>query len=88
MIFIDYGQPNAFKLTGAGHPPTELRTEAKVELVKNDAGWSIPSIQLSVVGVVPGLDAAKFAELAADAKANCLVSRALSVPITLDAKLA
>ena len=78
----------AFQLTNAGHPPTELRTEAKVELVKGDAGWSIPSIKLSVVGVVPGIDAAKFAELAANAKAGCPVSRALAVPITLDAKLA
>ena len=77
----------AFKLTGAGHPPTELRTEAKVELVKKEAGWSIPSIHLTVTGVVPGLDQAKFAELAADAKANCPVSKALSVPISLDAKL-
>ena len=78
----------AFRLTNAGHPPTELRTEAKVELVKGDAGWSIPSIRLSVVGVVPGLDAATFAELAADAKANCPVSRALSPSISLDATLA
>src|SRR5262245_8943047 len=78
----------AFGLTGAGHPPTELYTEARVELVKGDAGWSIPKIHLVVTGKVPGLDAAKFTELANTAKANCPVSKALSVPITLEAKLA
>ena len=78
----------AFGLTGAGHPPTELHTEARVELVKGDAGWSIPRIHLVVTGKVPGLDAAKFTELANTAKANCPVSKALSVPITLEAKLA
>ena len=77
----------AFQLTSAGHPPEELKTEAKVELVKGDAGWSIPSIKLIVTGKVPGVDAAKFQELAATAKANCPISKILSPPITLEAKL-
>ena len=77
----------AFRLTNAGHPPEELRTEARVELVKGDAGWSIPSIKLIVTGKVPGLDKAKFDELAKDAKANCPISKILSPPITLEAKL-
>ena len=77
----------AFQLTNAGHPPEELKTEAKVELVKGDAGWSIPSIKLVVTGKVPGVDAAKFQELAATAKANCPISKILSPPITLEAKL-
>jgi osmotically inducible protein OsmC len=75
----------AFQLTNAGHPPESLETDAKVELVKGDAGWSIPSVRLSVVGKVPGIDAAKFQELAA---AGCPVSKALgALTITLDAKL-
>jgi lipoyl-dependent peroxiredoxin len=77
----------AFRLTAAGHPPEELRAEAKVELVKGDAGWGIPSIKLAVSAKVPGIDAAKFQELAQDAKANCPISKALSPPISLDAKL-
>jgi osmotically inducible protein OsmC len=36
---------------------------------------------------VPGLDAAKFQELAAGAKANCPVSKVLNATITLDAAL-
>ncbi len=78
----------AFQLTGAGHPPEELKTEAKVELVKQEAGWAIPSVKLIVVAKVPGIDAAKFEELAQAAKANCPVSKALkALDITLDAKL-
>jgi len=78
----------AFQLANAGHPATELRTEAKVDMVKTDAGWTIPAIHLVVVGTVPGVDAAKFAELAGVAKANCPVSKALALTITLDATLA
>jgi len=79
----------AFQLTGAGHPPESLETDAKVEIVKGDAGWSIPSIKLTVVARVPGIDAAKFQELATNAKNGCPISKALaSVPISLDAKLA
>ena len=75
----------AFRLTAAGHPAEEIRTEAKVELTKGDAGWSIPAIQIETNVKAPGLDAAKFQELAEDAKANCPVSKALAgVPITLD----
>ncbi|MGC1407978.1 MAG: hypothetical protein WA864_03395 [Acetobacteraceae bacterium] len=36
---------------------------------------------------VPGLEDAKFQELAAGAKANCPVSKVLNAAITLDAKL-
>src|SRR5207247_1536994 len=73
-----YSLALAFKLTNNGTPPTELHTEAKVELVKKEAGWTIPSIHLECTATVPGVDAAKFAELAEDAKKNCPVSRALA----------
>jgi osmotically inducible protein OsmC len=70
----------AFRLTAAGTPAEEIRTEAKVDLIKGDAGWSIPKIHLTCTAKVPGIDAAKFQELAADAKANCPVSKALAGP--------
>jgi osmotically inducible protein OsmC len=84
-----YSMALAFRLTNNGTPPTELNTEAKVDLVKGDAGWSIPAIHLTCTATVPGVDAAKFAELAEDAKANCPVSKVLAgAKITLTAKLA
>jgi len=77
----------AFRLANAGHPADELNTEAKVDMLKTDAGWSIPAIHLTVTAKVPGIDAGKFQELAADAKANCPISKVLRPEISLTAKL-
>ena len=78
----------AFALTEAGKPPEELRVAAKIDFVKLEAGWTIKNIALELEGKVPGVDAAKFAELAEKAKKNCPISRALAAtPITLAAKL-
>jgi osmotically inducible protein OsmC len=78
----------AFQLTNAGHEPSELKTVATVSMEKQDAGWTITGIHLDVEGKVPGVDAAKFDELANTAKKGCPVSRALSAtPITMTAKL-
>lgn len=74
-------------LAKAGTPPEELSTSATVTF---QPGEGITKIALTVVGQVPGIDAAAFAEAAAGAKENCPVSKALAgVPeITLDARLA
>ncbi|MGN6110745.1 MAG: OsmC family protein [Kofleriaceae bacterium] len=78
----------SFQLTNAGHEPTQLETLATVQMDKQDAGWTITGISLDVKGTVPGVDAAKFQELADAAKKGCPVSRALAaVPITMTAKL-
>jgi osmotically inducible protein OsmC len=66
-------------------PAERLETSAVVTFVP---GTGITRSAISVVGTVPGIDEATFLELAEDAKANCPVSQALSVEITLDAKLA
>ena len=78
----------SFQLTNAGHEPAELRTVATVSMDKQDAGWTITQIHLDTQGKVPGVDAAKFAELAETAKKGCPISRALSAtPISMTAKL-
>ena len=75
-------------LSQAGHVPTKVETTAKVHLEKTDAGFGIPRIDLVTEAVVPGLDNAKFQELAQTAKKNCPVSKLLAAAeITLDAKL-
>lgn len=72
-------------LSQNGTPPTSLDTSAKVTFVP---GTGITGSHLTVVAVVPGLDAEKFAEIAQTAKANCPVSKALAgIEITLDATL-
>ncbi len=77
------------QLTGAKFTPKSINTTAKVHVTKGDAGFSISRIDLVTVADVPGIDNAKFQELAQNAKKGCPVSQALSaVEITLDAKLA
>jgi osmotically inducible protein OsmC len=73
-------------LTKAEFPPTSVHTTATVNL---GAGPTITKIDLVTEAVVPGIDSAKFGQLAQEAKANCPVSKALGAvsEITLDAKL-
>ena len=68
--------------------PTRIHTTASVHLEQAPGGFAIPRIELRTRATVPGLDASQFAALAADAKLNCPVSKALAgVEITLDAEL-
>jgi lipoyl-dependent peroxiredoxin len=77
----------SFQLAGAGFTPDELKTQAVLTLEQGPTGFSITGIVLKLEAKVPGIDQAKFEELAGNAKAGCPVSRALAVPITLDATL-
>ena len=78
----------SFALSGAGFPPAALTTVATLTMEQQDGGFTITGMHLDLTAAVPGIDAATFATIAVTAKANCPVSKALSVPITLDAKLA
>ena len=72
----------------AGHPPTELRTGARVKLEQVGDAFSITSIELHTEGEVPGIDQAAFEEFVRQAK-DCTVSRALTgTEITVEARLA
>ena len=66
-----------------------IDTTATVRLAKDGEGFKIDRIVLAMEATVPGLDEAKFQELAQLSKKNCPVSKALAaVPeIVLQAKL-
>jgi lipoyl-dependent peroxiredoxin len=64
-------------------PPTRLDVTADVTFDKTDAGWRVVSSALTVRGDVPGIDAAKFAELAEAAKDGCPISNALKGNVAL-----
>lgn len=74
----------SFKLAEAGHEDGSVETEAKVTLEKGDDGFKVTRSALSTKAKVPGLDQSKFEELAADAKANCPISKLLDAEITLE----
>lgn len=77
-------------LAEAGTPPTSIKTDAVVWLRLVEGAPTITKIELTTVGVVPGIDEATFQQQATGAKRDCPVSRALaSIPeITLEASLA
>ena len=79
----------SFACDKAGFATTAIDTQAKVRLAKQGDGFVIDRIALRVLAVVPGIDDAKFQEIALAAKADCPLSKALaSVPeITLEATL-
>lgn len=69
-----------------GTPAAKLEAVAHVELVP---GTGITGSALTLTGHVPGISNDKFQELAAKAKGECPVSKALgAINVTLDAKLA
>ena len=77
----------AFQLQAAGFTPTELSTEAAVSLVPEGQGFKIDKSHLTLSATIPGIDQAKFDELAQAAEKNCPVSKVLNAEITLDATL-
>ena len=78
----------AFQLQGAGLTPTELATEAAVSLEKEGQGFAVKKSALTLKAQVPGIDRAKFEELARAAEKNCPISKVLNAEITLDWELA
>src|ERR1700728_392270 len=77
----------AASLGKAGFTPKRLATQATVTLELLSGNWSISGVHLENEAWVPGISADKFAQIAADAKANCPVSRLLRADISLNAKL-
>lgn len=75
-------------LGGAGFTPDRLAVQAVVSLEQVQGGWAITTVDLQLDAKVPGIDRAKFDELAADAKQNCPVSKVLNATINLQATLA
>lgn len=79
----------SFACDKAGLATTEVDTKASVRLSKQGEGFVIDRIALTMHAKVPGIDEAKFQELAAAAKNDCPVSKALAgvAEITLRATL-
>jgi osmotically inducible protein OsmC len=72
----------------AGHTPDSVQTTARVHLDKVGDGFKITRVELDCEAAVPGVDEARFQEVAQGAKANCPVSQALGgTEISLEARL-
>jgi lipoyl-dependent peroxiredoxin len=75
----------SFVLNAAGFTPDNIDTKCTITL---DPAAGITESHLEVKATVPGIDADKFAECAAEAKANCPISKLLNTNITMEASLA
>ncbi|QQV76877.1 OsmC family protein [Sphingomonas aliaeris] len=73
----------SFALAKEGFTDGTLETNAKITLDQDGAGFTITKSELDLKASVPGIDPDKFAEIAADAKANCPVSKVLNAEVTL-----
>ena len=72
-----------YGLSEAGFTPGDLDTEATLEL--DLTTFTISGIHLSLkASAIEGVSEEKFKEIAEGSKANCIVSKALSVPITME----
>ena len=74
-------------LGNAGFTADKLDAKATVTLDKVDGKATLTGMHLVVSAKVPKIDAKKFQEIANGTKAGCPISRALKMPITLEAKL-
>lgn len=72
-----------------GTPPTSIDTEAACTVAPVEGGFKITTIALKVSAIAPGIEDAKFQELAKKTLETCPVSRTFhgNVDITVDAKL-
>jgi osmotically inducible protein OsmC len=81
----------ASRLAKNGTPATKLSVKVEVTFDNpTGGGWKVAKSHIKVEGDVPGIDAAKFAELAEDAKENCPISVAIkgNVELSVEATLA
>ena len=74
----------AFALAKEGLADGTLETEAKVTLDKDGDGFKVTRSDLTLKAKVPGIDEARFAEIARGAKAGCPISKLLNAEIGFD----
>jgi osmotically inducible protein OsmC len=71
----------------AGFTPDEIKSSSAVSIEQQGGGFAITTIDLSVTAKIPGIDAARFKEIAEKAKDGCPVSKVLNAKINFEAAL-
>jgi lipoyl-dependent peroxiredoxin len=75
------------ELGKVGFKPESIAAAATVTLEMLPTGPTVTESHLDMTAKIPGIDQAKFVEIANGAKAGCPISRLLNAKVTLDAKL-
>src|ERR1043166_10298545 len=68
----------SFMLNNNGYTADAIDTEAALTLDRVNDAWTVTAVHLMTRARIPKIDAAKFGELASNAKANCPISRLLN----------
>lgn len=75
-------------LEKAGFVADSISTRAEVTMEPGmEPGPTVTGVTLVLSAKVPGIDAEAFVQIAEQAKAGCVISRALAVPVRLQATL-
>lgn len=74
----------SFALAGAGYSAGRLETKAAVTLDKDGSGFRITKSALTLTARIDGIAESEFARIAAEAKANCPISKLFDTEITLE----
>lgn len=77
----------SFGLARAGYTGGQLDTRADVTLERDGDGFTVTRSALTLNAKVPGIEPEAFAALAAEAEANCPISKLLDCEITLEHSL-
>jgi lipoyl-dependent peroxiredoxin len=77
----------AFALQAAGITPDSLETTSTLTLDVSGQAPTITKSHLVLKAKIPGIDNAKFQEIAKGAEQGCPVTRVLKAEVTLDASL-
>ncbi len=72
-----YAMALSATLAGNKTPPTRLEVTAVCTFDRVGGGWKVTTMELTVKGIVPGLDARKFEELARTGEKGCPISNAI-----------
>ena len=78
----------SFALAKEGLSDGTLETTARVKLDKDGEGFKVSRSDLQLAATVPGIDEARFREIAEGAKAGCPISKLLNAEIGLEISLA
>lgn len=82
-----YSMALSLVLGEEGYTPERINTDATVSIEPDGDGFSITGVHLDMNAKIPGIEEDAFRKIANAAKEGCLVSKALSTKITLEATL-
>ncbi|BFM08862.1 OsmC family protein [Halioxenophilus aromaticivorans] len=83
-----YAMALSLALTENDTPPESLDVDADVSLEKQDDGFAVTAVALSLKAVVPGVDQETFKDIAEKTKGACPISKLLNAEISLSIELA